>query len=266
MKARLMLILSILLSLHCAAPAQKIQKKSQLVNLNGQTHTSIKQKKHTHSRKTRKIDNRPYLTISDVRNIDSLWGIDISHHQTDIDWIALEAEKPHFMFIKATQGVDIEDHKYNTYYTEAKKIGIPVGSYHFFSYKHDGKKQAEKFLSVAKNQSGDLLPVLDVERTRRMPRNKYKITSEINAFIEAVFEKLGHYPIIYCTHAFSQLYLDEEILKKCKLWIADYRSRPTCNYTVWQASDRLKLSAIKEHVDVNFLKGDSCALYEILKP
>ncbi|HEY9124471.1 MAG TPA: glycoside hydrolase family 25 protein [Bacteroidales bacterium] len=268
MKGQLILISSILLSLYFAAHAQKTQIKSQrtVITAQSQTNAPVKAIKRGHKHKVRKKDNRPYLTINDVRNIDSLWGIDISHHQTEIDWNALEAEKPHFMFIKATQGIDIEDHKYSTYYAEAKKLGIPVGSYHFFTYKYDGKQQAEKFLSVAQNQSGDLLPVLDAERTRHMPRNKYKITSELTAFIETVYEKLGHYPIIYCTYAYSQLYLNEEILKKCKLWIADYKSKPKCNYVVWQATDRLKLAAIKEHVDLNFLNRDSCSLQEIFKP
>jgi lysozyme len=204
------------------------------------------------------------LTIDDVKDSDQLWGIDISHYQSDIDWSKMMVEKPHFMFIKASEGANMQDNKYFDYYTEAKKIGIPVGSYHFFSYKSTGKEQAKNFLSVAQHSTGDLIPVLDAEYTRSIPADKEKVTVELTDFVNAVYEQLGYYPIIYCNYKYFQAYLTESIQKKCKLWIVEYRNQPVGDWTLWQKTDKFKLAGIKGHVDLNFFKGNQTTLQELL--
>jgi len=226
------------------------------------THVLAHSHKKNHAHKIK--DNRPELTISDVKDSVNIWGIDVSHHQSDIDWLSLANEKPHFMFIKASEGVNIQDNKYPTYYAEARKLGIPVGSYHFFSYKSTGKEQANNFLSVAQHSNGDLLPVLDAEFTRSIPSDKEKVTAEILDFINAVYDKLGLYPIIYCNYRYCQTYLTEAIQKKCKLWIVDYKNKPECDWTLWQATNKFKLSSIKGHVDLNLFNGNINGLKELL--
>jgi len=212
-----------------------------------------------------KVDTRPELTLKDVQIPNKLWGIDISHYQADINWLALSDERPNFMFIKASEGINLKDEKYASYYDEASKLGIPVGSYHFFSYKSSGKEQAENFLSVAKHKNGDLLPVLDAEYTKSMPEDKSKIKAELIDFVTTIYQKLGSYPIIYCNHRYFQTYLAETILQaNCKLWIVDYKNEPICNWTLWQSTDKLKLAAIKGHVDLNFFNGDLESLKNIL--
>lgn len=233
-------------------------------------HSSSKNhsKSYTHHKTTYskpKVDTRPELTLKDVQIPNKLWGIDISHYQADINWLALADERPNFMFIKASEGINLKDEKYASYYDEASKLGIPVGSYHFFSYKSSGKEQAENFLSVAKHKNGDLLPVLDAEYTKSMPEDKSKIKAELIDFVTTIYQKLGSYPIIYCNHKYFQTYLAETILQSnCKLWIVDYKNEPICNWTLWQSTDKLKLAAIKGHVDLNFFNGDLESLKNIL--
>lgn len=222
---------------------------------------------HVHHKKKHYVreikDPRPEMTISDVQDQNNLWGIDISHHQAEINWMELANEKPHFMFIKASEGTNIQDKKYCDYYTEAKKLGIPVGSYHFFSYKTPGKDQAENFLEVAQHTNGDLLPVLDAEYTRSIPSDKEKVTAELLNFVNTIYTRLGFYPIIYCNYRYCQTYLTDAILKKCKLWIVDYKKQPECDWTLWQTTNKFKLTSIKGHVDLNFFNGNTNNLQDL---
>ena len=79
-----------------------------------------------------------------------VWGIDISHYQEVFDWDRLKEHEPGFIFVKATEGTTIQDSKYAEYYKAIRKLDIPVGSYHFFTYKTSGKDQAKNFLSTAR--------------------------------------------------------------------------------------------------------------------
>jgi len=257
MKKHIAIILSLIMASHLSVSAQKAHK------------TPVKTAHYAHAKSSKKrkvhkvIDDRPEMTINDVKDMPNAWGIDVSHHQAEINWLTMVNEKPHFMFIKASEGMTILDEKYNSYYTEAKKMGIPVGSYHFFSFKSTGKEQANNFMSALQLQEGDLLPVLDAEYTRSMPKNKQKITIEITDFVNAVYEKLGLYPIIYCNYNFFLNYLDQDIQKKCKLWIANYKCKPECEWTLWQTTNKFKLNSIKGHVDLNIFYGNVESLKEL---
>jgi len=206
---------------------------------------------------------QPTVTLEEIKSMENVWGIDVSHHQSDINWEMLGQQKPNFMFIKASEGVTCQDTKYQENYTEAKKRGILVGSYHFFSYKSGGKDQANNFLSVAQYKDSDLLPVLDAEFRRKMP-NKEKVTTELTSFINTIYEKLGHYPIVYCDYKFYKLYLEEHLSDKCKLWIVNYKEKPNCDWAFWQTTDRFKLEGIRGFVDLNMFNGPLANLNSML--
>lgn len=205
----------------------------------------------------------PEVTLSHVENLEHPWGIDISHYQTDIDWIKLGQQKPHFIFLKATEGTTIQDQKYEEYYHKIDRLEIPVGSYHFFSYKSSGEDQAKNFLSFAKRKRGDLPLVLDAEYSKSMPE-KELVKKELLIFINLIYQTIGSYPMIYCNYKYYQTYLQEIIPGKCKLWIVDYQQKPNCDWTFWQKTDRFRLDAIKGHVDLNLFNGTKDNLKSLL--
>lgn len=214
--------------------------------------------KHKHYRKP-----TPEVTISHVNTLEHPWGIDISHYQTDIDWIKLGQQKPNFIFLKATEGATIQDQKYEEYYHQIGELDIPVGSYHFFSYKSTGEDQAKNFLSTVKRKQGDLPLVLDAEYTRTMPE-KELVKKELLIFINLVYQAMGTYPMIYCNYKYYQTYLQEIIPEACKLWIVDYQRKPDCDWTFWQTTSKFKLDAIKGHVDLNLFNGTKQSLESLL--
>ncbi len=220
-------------------------------------------RKHKTTHKVVHHVQQPTYTLDEVNTKENVWGIDVSHHQNNINWELLEEQKPNFMFIKASEGVSLQDNKYLENYSEAKKRGILVGSYHFFSYKSTGKEQANNFLSIAQHKDSDLLPVLDAEFSRNMPK-KDMVINELVDFVNTIYERLGQYPIVYCNSAFYNLYLKEKLSDKCKLWIVNYREKPSVDWTFWQATDRLKLAGITGFVDLNMYNGTLSKLKDML--
>jgi len=118
-------------------------------------------------------------------------------------------------------------------------------------------------LSVAQHKDSDLLPVLDAEFTKQMPA-KNEVTNELTDFINTIYEKLGHYPIVYCNYRFYKLYLEERLNAKCKLWIVNYQTKPSCEWAFWQTTDRFKLDGIRGFVDLNMFNGPIAGLNSML--
>lgn len=193
----------------------------------------------------------------------SVHGIDISHHQGDIDWElvrnrAFINEQPlQFVFIKATEGSDIVDSRFKRNFQAARQHGIVRGAYHFYRTSTPAKRQAEHFINHVKLEEGDLPPVLDVEVK---PANV-----SLEDFRQGILEWLlrieQHYkvkPIIYTYHSFHQQYMNDSIFNLYPYWIAHYyvdSVRYRGPWAFWQYSDAGQLSGIKEKVDLDVFHG-----------
>lgn len=203
------------------------------------------------------------VTFHQIKSEGKIWGIDISHHQSTIDWKKLKKQKPHFIFFKATEGASHKDKKYTENYKNARKQGIIVGSYHFFSYRSTGEAQANHFLKTARYKSGDLPLVLDAEYAPNMPSNKV-VTKELTDFMKIVTRKTGKKPIVYCDYDYYKQYLDGNLKNKHYLWICDYRQKPDCDWTFWQTTDKFSISGVKGGVDFNLFNGTKGELEALL--
>jgi lysozyme len=206
------------------------------------------------------------ITVADslVDTTALVWGIDLSHHQRNVDWDQIACENPHFIFFKATEGATHTDKMYHKYKFEAAERGIKVGSYHFFSYTTSGKDQALHFLKTAHIQKGDLPPVLDVEFKKEMASSAW-ISKNVQEWVRIIEDSIGVKPIIYCPCRMYNDHLESVLSDEYHLWIADYRKNPPgCNWTFWQKTDRHKLNGIAGNVDYNEFKGNILDLQEIL--
>ena len=58
-------------------------------------------------------------------------GIDVSKYQGTIDWNAVAGSGVKFVWIKATEGGDLVDERFQANWQGAKLAGIPHGAYHF---------------------------------------------------------------------------------------------------------------------------------------
>lgn len=195
----------------------------------------------------------------------SVWGLDISHHNGKIEWSKIIISKPHFIFLKATEGITIADREFDTNWVYLKKHAIVRGAYHFFSYKSTGALQAKYYISNVTLSKGDLPPVLDVEFARKMPAPK-KVTREILNWIGIIEKHYKVKPIIYCSWRYYNKYLKNKLTGDYPLWICDYRAVPDSKtkWQFWQHTDSFKIPGINYSFDRNVYRYDSITFKRML--
>lgn len=199
-------------------------------------------------------------------------GIDISHHQGQIDWKALaKAEQDgsgiHFVFMKATEGSDWIDSTFQKNFEEARNNGFIRGAYHFFSNTSSAEKQADFFCSQVKLVPNDLPPVLDVETRGDYSEDSLRI--EVKNWLRKVEAHFGVKPIIYASRKFKERYLTDSVLNTYPFWIAHYYvDSLTYNgeWALWQHTDRGRLPGIKGRVDMNVYNGSLESLKRFTLP
>ena len=195
-------------------------------------------------------------------NVVQFDGIDVSKHQGIINWAELKKNsKIKFVYIKATEGADYIDPRYQENIRNAKKQGFKVGSYHFLSTKSSAVKQFQNFIKTAKREEQDLLPVIDVEKLK--PWSSQQLRDSLKVFADLLEDYYGCKPLIYTSEKFFTSNLGRAFADY-PLFIAKYNSSsaPNINYpwVIWQFSDcGLFKSAVKENrgeVDLSrFAKG-----------
>lgn len=187
-------------------------------------------------------------------------GIDVSHHQGEIDWEAVKAtdkqEYPiRFVFMKATEGGDHKDRLFADNFRQAREVGLVRGAYHFYNPNTDPIRQADFFISQVKLETGDLAPVLDIERK---PRNKAQLQADLVKFLNRLEQHYGVKPIIYTSYKYRLHYLDTPELSSYPLWIAHYYVDALSYdgpWQFWQHTDYGTVPGIEENVDLNVFNG-----------
>jgi len=90
------------------------------------------------------------LTLSVQLFEDRVRGIDVSHWNTEPDWVALRASGIEFVILKATEGNWYTDTVALGWYQRAIDAGLVVFFYHFFRGNRSGDEQALYFLDKTK--------------------------------------------------------------------------------------------------------------------
>lgn len=187
-------------------------------------------------------------------------GLDISHHQGDIDWALLGTANLEFVYIKATEGGDWVDPKFRHNWHGAGRAGLKRGGYHYFSVCRAGKLQAENFLSVMAKTKDALPAALDLEYGGfcGAPPDKETLLREARIWIDTVERATGKPVIIYTTRDFYAAFLGGQMQSQ-PLWLRSigrppkYKGRP--KWTVWQWHHAARLPGIKGPVDRNAFYG-----------
>ena len=187
------------------------------------------------------------------------FGIDISHHQGEINWEQLMVTEHYdtiiqFVYCKATEGSDHFDSQWERNRTELSKLGIPHGAYHFFNPKSEPRPQAQHFLKYWKKEDMDLPPVLDVETEGFSDAD---LIAKMKIWMTVVENETGMRPIIYCSlNYFETKFIND--FKDYKFWIAAYSRKPAfiddSRIIHWQYSETGELPGIDEKVDFNVSK------------
>lgn len=199
-------------------------------------------------------------------------GIDVSRYQSTIAWGEVQRMNVRnirlgFAFIKATEGTNLTDPYFKRNWKKAKEAGVVRGAYHFFNPRRDGKSQADYFAKQVRLESGDLPPVLDIERGWNVPVQQ--LQAELRKWLDAMEAAYGVKPIIYTYVTFYERYLKGSF-DDYPLWVAHYHQpnnpRIARRWDFWQHSEQGRVNGITSKVDFNVFNGDSAAFKALLVP
>ena len=191
-------------------------------------------------------------------NVDkeATFGLDISHHQGDIDWNNLGSfrnKEVSFVYLKATEGSTFVDPHYQKYFADGKNTDILMGSYHFFRVTSSGKQQYLNFIQTIDLDRQDLKVMVDLEEINYASKSKFH--SILEEFLELLEADLGYKPILYTSAGFYNRYLSIKY-KDYPKWIANYQHnkfklKDGSDWLMWQFTDLGKIKGIQYQVDVN---------------
>jgi len=189
------------------------------------------------------------------RTIYPIRGIDVSHHQGEIDWRKVADDDVTFAFIKASEGGDHRDRRFATNWKDAQEVGLKVGAYHFFTFCRPGSDQARNFLDALGPQKGTLPAALDLEfggNCAAKPEPS-AMRAEIDNFLAPVERHTGKAVVLYVTPEFWEAYKD--ILPKRPLWVRSLFRKPAQpDWSYWQYHNAGRVNGISGRVDLNVVR------------
>ncbi|MEE4578835.1 GH25 family lysozyme [Paenibacillus polymyxa] len=203
-------------------------------------------------------------------------GIDVSHHQGDINFKKVAADGISFVFIKASQGKSFRSKTFLKFVKDAKAAGLMIGAYHYVddsaTTPEMARQEAVNFVSAIKDAGGvstfDLPPVMDYE-SNKFNLSKTAIIAVAKAFLQEVERLTGVRPIVYTYPSFIGNFSG---LSGYPLWIARYHATKApsdasgwSRWDFWQYSDgqyggtlpngKMRVNGVAGPVDLNEYNG-----------
>ena len=182
-------------------------------------------------------------------------GVDVSRHNGLIDWATVGGQSVDFAYIKASEGGDLKDWRFDENWAGAGRQGIARGAYHYFSLCAPGDKQAANFIAAVPVDPKALPPVVDLEfggncAARPTPE---EVLTELMVFVHFVENRYGQPVTLYLTREFDAGYqISARVPRKLWLrglvWEPSWGARP---WSLWQASSFRRIPGIKGRVDWN---------------
>ena len=218
-----------------------------------------------YEKKSKQIDIKP--KENRVPEGFHIHGIDVSRYNGNISWegvskAVLDSNKIKFVFIKSSEGVELNDRTFERNWHWAGKQKLCRGSYHYFSPQVDPTIQAKHYIQHNKLEKGDLPPVLDIEDCGK--KSDKAVVSACKKWLKIIEKHYGVKPIIYTYLHFYNKILRGKI-KGYPIWIAKYgegfpQIDENNKLIFWQHSDKGRIPGINSDVDLNVIYGDSIAL------
>ena len=206
------------------------------------------------------IVSRDQLAAPDQTRF-AVQGVDVSHHQGQIDWAALARGDVQFAYIKATEGADHRDSLFARNWLASAESGVQRGAYHFFTFCSPGAAQAAHFMRVVPRGQAMLPPAVDVEYSgncTNRPSND-RIRRELHILLRDLTVAYGRKPILYTTNE-ARVRLLWGAFNEYPLWIRNVYAPPwtlgVTHWTLWQHSDDGSRDGVRTQVDLNVFHGD----------
>ena len=184
-------------------------------------------------RKHERVDAGP-MTPKDVSAAATVYGIDVSGWQGNVDWNYWWNQGKRFAYVKATEGTTYKNPYFAQQYVGSYNRGFIRGAYHFaLPDRSSGKAQAN-FLADnggAWSRDNQTLPAaLDMEYnpygSTCYGLTKAQMQKWIKEFHDTYYQRTGRWPVIYTsTSWWNQCVGSGHGLEKTvPLWVARYSS------------------------------------------
>jgi lysozyme len=202
-------------------------------------------------------------------------GIDVSKFQGPIDWNAVASSGVKFAYIKASEGGDHMDERFQANWDGAKAAGIQRGAYHFVYWCRPPMEEMAWFEQIAPVDPDALPPVLDVEATPTSKTCKRHLTqaeaiADMRVMLKEMERHYGKRPVIYSTVDFYEAILADGAFMDYPIWVRSTKYHPTVKYgsrpwVFWQYQSDARISGIGPKVDRNAFFGTSAQWTAFLK-
>ena len=208
--------------------------------------------------------NRPSPESYPVR------GIDISHHNGALDWKRIAQGDIDFAYIKATEGGDFIDPKFNENWQKARTAGLKVGAYHFFTFCRPAQDQLDNFTDTVPIEKDTLPPAVDFEfggNCKARPPQA-QISQDLTDFMDGLEYVYGQKPVLYVTNEAYKDYIKGSF-PDAQVWIRDIFKAPKLKnrkWVFWQYSARGQVKGAPGITDLNVYYGSQDEFEKLLRP
>ena len=262
---KLSILLVLLIALMTVGEVSAHRSRSRKVHGRYRTHRVVKKdRRHRPVRRVARLrpvdihqdDQLPLVLCEDT--CEHIHGIDLSHYQGQVFWETVgENTKLAYVYLKATEGGDRIDERYERNIELAHRYGLKVGSYHFFRPKTPLQQQLDNFKTQCLPGEQDLIPMIDIETTGGLPTD---------IFCDSLFKFLGMVERTYCQqpllYTFRNFY-NKHLLGKIddyKLMIAMYTEEEPVladnrDITMWQYTSKGRIFGVNGFVDKSRFMG-----------
>ena len=202
-------------------------------------------------------DSDPYIMCEDT--CEHVHGIDLSHYQGEVFWETVGGNtKMAYVYLKATEGGDRIDSRYERNIELAHRYGLKVGSYHFFRPKTPLHLQLQNFTTQCLPGEQDLILMIDVETTGNMPDGQF--CDSLKTFLRMIERAYHQKPLVYTFRNFYNWHLVGQ-LDDYQLMIAMYQDEEPVladgrDITMWQYTGKGRIIGVNGYVDKSRFMGD----------
>ena len=221
------------------------------------TYKVVKKQKRRRPAPKPTIHENPYLQCEDT--CQHVHGLDMSHYQGDVFWETIgDNTRMAYVYLKATEGGDRIDDRYEENIELAHRFGLKVGSYHFFRPRTDLVKQIRNFRAQCLPGEQDLIPMLDVESTGGLPVDEF--CDSLYRFLDMMEATYHQKPLIYTGRNFYNKYLLGKI-DGYQLMVAMYTDEEPVladerDICLWQYTGKGRVNGVEGYVDKSRFMGN----------
>jgi len=196
-------------------------------------------------------------------------GVDVSGHSGTVDWEEVRAGGHTFAFVKATEGVDLEDPAFDDHWPRLQETGLVRGAYHFYVTEDDPEAQARFFIDNVVLEPGDLAPVVDVELIGH--DTPPGLADRLRSFLEILEGHYGVEPIIYTSPKFWNTHLGEGFGDH-PLWVAEYGVEEPAvpagweEWHLWQWQGDAEVPGVEKGADLSRVNRSGVDLSALVIP